>query len=164
LLALARADAGVALAAQPVDLDAVVLESFSAARQLAQGQTLTLDPFEPAQVIGDADRLKQLVLILLDNAIKYTPPDGGVTVGLRRIDACAEIVVRDTGVGIAEADLPHVFDRFYRADPARSRDPGGTGLGLSIARWIVEQHGGTIEVASAPGRGTLVRTRLPART
>jgi two-component system, OmpR family, sensor kinase len=114
-------------------------------------------------VIGDADRLTQLLLILLDNAVKYTPPDGRITVGLRRVESFAEIVVRDTGVGIDAEDLPRVFDRFYRADPARGRDPGGTGLGLAIAKWIVEQHGGTIAVASAPGTGTIVRTRLPAR-
>jgi two-component system OmpR family sensor kinase len=161
LLALARADAGMKLSQHSVDLDAIVLESFRAAHQLAQGQKLSLDPFEPVRVRGDADRLKQLVLIMLDNALKYTPPGEQVTVGLQCCQASAEIRICDTGVGISGADLPHVFERFYRADPARSRDPGGTGLGLPIARWIVEQHGGTIELQSQLGQGTTVTVRLP---
>lgn len=161
LLALARADAGAHLKRRPVDLDAVVLEAFREARQLARGQTLTLEPFEPAQVMGDEDRLKQLVLILLDNALKYTPAGGQVTLGLQRHDGSVEIVVRDTGIGIPPEDLPHVFERFYRADPARSRDPGGTGLGLSIARWIVEQHSGQIVLTSEPGQGTTAIVSLP---
>ena len=163
LLALARADAGVPLAIQPVDVDAVVLEAFQEARGLARGQELVLDPLEPVRIRGDADRIKQLLLILLDNAIKYTPAGGRITLGLRAgPDGGATLTVADTGVGIPPADLPHVFERFYRADPARSRDPGGTGLGLSIARWIVDRHGGSIAIDSAPGRGTTVTVRLPA--
>jgi signal transduction histidine kinase len=162
LLALARADAGLSIGRALVDLDSVVLETFKTIRPLAHGQTLTLDPFEPIQVVGDEDRLRQLVLILLDNAIKYTPVGGSVTLGLSQYDGRAEIVVRDTGVGIPPNDLPHVFERFYRADPARSRDPGGTGLGLPIARWIAEQHGGTIAMQSAPGHGTTVTVQLPS--
>jgi two-component system OmpR family sensor kinase len=161
LLALARADAGVPLKHRLLDLDAVVLDAFREARQLARGQTLVLDPFEPVQVVGDEDRLKQLLLILLDNALKYTPAGGQVTLGLRHSNAEVEMLVRDTGVGIAPGDLPHVFERFYRADPARGRDPGGTGLGLSIAQWIVEQHGGKITINSQPGQGTLVTVCLP---
>jgi two-component system, OmpR family, sensor kinase len=161
LLALARADAGVSLDHRPVDLDTVVLDAFGMARQLARGQTLNLDAFEPVQVHGDADRLKQLVLILLDNALKYTSANGHVTLELRRTETHALIIVCDTGVGIPTDALPHVFERFYRADPARSRDPGGTGLGLSIARWIVEQHSGTIVLQSQLGQGTTVRVRLP---
>lgn len=161
LLALARADAGVTLQHRLVDLDAIVLDSFRTARQLARGQELALDPFEPAQVVGDEDRLKQLLLILLDNALKYTSPDGRVTLGLRRGDAQAEVLVRDTGIGIAASDLPHVFERFYRADPARNRDSGGTGLGLPIARWIARQHGGDVIIESEPGHGTMAMIRLP---
>ncbi len=161
LLALARADAGVPLKERPLELDAVVLDAFRSARQLAHGQTLVLDPFEPVQITGDEDRLKQLLLILLDNALRYTPAGGQVTLGLHNGNAGVEILVRDTGVGIAPEDVPHVFERFYRADPARSRDPGGTGLGLSIAQWIVEQHGGTITITSQPEQGTLVTVRLP---
>jgi two-component system OmpR family sensor kinase len=162
LLALARADAGVELRRDAVDLDSVVLDSFQTARKLADGRALQIDPFEPVRTRGDEDRLRQLVLILLDNALKYTPAGGTVTLGLQQASEGAEISVRDTGVGIAPDDLPHVFERFYRADPARGRDPGGTGLGLPIARWIVEQHQGTISIDSAPGQGTQVVVRLPA--
>ncbi len=162
LLALARADSGIGLRHETVDLDALVLESFRTARQLAHGQILTLDPFEPVSVSGDADRLKQLLLILIDNALKYTPAGGQVRIGLRHAAAGALITVADTGIGIAAADLPQVFERFFRADPARSRDPGGTGLGLPIARWIAEQHGGTIDIASQPQQGTTVTVTLPA--
>ncbi len=161
LLVLARADAGVSLKRCPVDLDAVVLEAYKEARHLSQGQTLTLDPFEPARVEGDEDRLKQLLLILIDNALKYTPATGRATLGLHRRETDVEIVVRDTGVGIAPEDLPLVFERFYRADPARSRDTGGTGLGLPIARWIVEQHDGTITLESLLGQGTTATVYLP---
>ena len=174
LLALARADAGVALRHQPVELDALALDVFQVARKLAQGQELALVEFEPVVIMGDEDRLKQLVLVLVDNALKYTPSGGRVTLGLRRARApeapslisleAAEIIVRDSGVGIPADALPHVFERFYRADPARRRDPGGTGLGLSIARWIAEQHGGEISLESAPGVGTTAIVRLPVST
>jgi two-component system OmpR family sensor kinase len=163
LLALARADAGVALRHETVDLDAVALEAFRSARPLAHDQELALDTLEPVQVIGDADRLKQLLLIVLDNALKYTPNGGRVTMGLRQCEGGGEIKVQDTGVGIAAEDLPRVFERFYRADPARSRDAGGTGLGLPIARWIIEQHRGAIHIDSTPGRGTTVTVSLPAQ-
>jgi len=161
LLVLARADAGISLKRCPVDLDAVVLEAYREARHLPQGQVLALDPFETARVEGNEDRLKQLLLILLDNALKYTPATGRVTLGLHRRENDVELVVHDTGVGIAPEDLPLVFERFYRADPARSRDPGGTGLGLPIARWIVEQHDGTLTLESKPGQGTAARVLLP---
>lgn len=161
LLALARADAGLPLRADVVDLDAIVLDAVSNARQLSRGQTLAIGSFQPVQVRGDEDRLKQLLLILLDNALKYTPPEGTVTVGLRRVGNEGEVVVGDTGVGISEDALPHVFERFYRADPGRGRDPGGTGLGLPIADWIVRQHGGRIDISSRVGAGTMVTVRLP---
>lgn len=161
LLTLARADAGLPIKCYPVELDSLVLDVFHSARQLASGQTLTLEPFEPVSVIGDEDRLKQLLLVLLDNALKYTPPEGRVTLGLTRREYAAEITVQDTGIGIPADDLPRIFERFYRADPARSRDPGGTGLGLSIARWIVVQHGGQITVQSQVGQGTTFTVRLP---
>jgi two-component system, OmpR family, sensor kinase len=161
LLVLARADAGVSLKRCPVDFDAIVLEAFREARHLSQGQALTLEPFEPVRVEGNEDRLKQLILILLDNALKYTPTNGQVTLGFHRRDTDVEIVVHDTGAGIAPEDLPLVFERFYRADPARSRDPGGTGLGLSIAQWIVEQHDGDIKLESQPGQGTTAIVHLP---
>lgn len=161
LLVLARADAGVPIKHAQVDLDNVALEAIRTARTLARGQVVTLDVFEPAQVQGDEDRLKQMLLILLDNALKYTPAGGTVTVGLSRREDAAELIVRDTGVGISERDLPHVFERFYRADLGRSRDPGGTGLGLPIAQWIVHEHDGTLALTSTPGQGTTATARLP---
>ncbi len=161
LLSLARADAGSTLKRCPVDLDPIILGAFREAHHLSQGQTLLLEPFEPSKVEGNEDKLKQLLLILLDNALKYTPADGQVTVGLYRESVDAIMTVRDTGIGISAEDLPHVFERLYRADPGRSRAPGGTGLGLSIARWIVEQHEGEITLESQPGHGTTVFVRLP---
>ncbi|GCE03425.1 sensor histidine kinase [Dictyobacter aurantiacus] len=163
LLILARADAGIALKHCPLDLDLLVLDAFRETRYLAHGQTLQLAPFEPVQIEGDEDRLKQLLLILLDNALKYTPVGDQVTLGLCRHGCEVDMLVRDTGIGIEPEVLPHVFERFYRADPARSRDPGGTGLGLSIAQWIVEQHAGKIWLESQPRQGTLVTVRLPLR-
>jgi signal transduction histidine kinase len=117
------------------------------------------------EIIGDPDRLRQLVLILLDNAIKYTPETGSVSVSLRRNGKAATLEVHDTGIGISTEDLPRVFERFYRADPARGRDVGGSGLGLAIARWIADEHAAEIRLTSQPGRGTraLVRFSLPTR-
>lgn len=161
LLALARADAGVPLRQEPVELDRVLTDSLAEARHLARGQKLEVEHLEPAIVRGDPDRLKQLILILLDNAFKYTPPNGQVTACLQRNGRSVEVVVRDTGIGIPPEELSRVFDRFYRADTARTRDPGGTGLGLSIARWIAEQHGGTVTLESWPGKGTTATVQLP---
>jgi signal transduction histidine kinase len=161
LLALARADAGLTLRREPVELDRVLLDVLSQARHLAHGQRLEVGPLQPTVVQANPDSLKQLLLILLDNAIRYTPPEGRIGVELERNGRAAEVRVRDTGVGIPAADLPRVFDRFYRADPARARDPGGAGLGLSIARWIADQHGGEVSLESAPGRGTTALVRLP---
>ena len=164
LLSLARADAGAPLRREPVELDRVVIEVVGESRHQLRGQQLAVGAFEPVIVRGDPDRLKQLVLILIDNAITYTREGGRVDVSLQRVEGGALIKVRDTGVGIAVEDLSHVFERFYRADPARSRNAGGTGLGLSIARWIVEQHGGTVELSSVLGTGTTATVRLPARS
>ena len=164
LLTLARADAGLSIKWQQVDLDGVVLDAFHAARRLSSGQELNLNPFEPASIEGDEDRVRQLLLILVDNALRYTAVNGKVILGLHRQGDIAVITVQDNGQGIAPEDLPHVFDRFFRADPARSRNPGGTGLGLSIARWIVEQHKGTINLQSEPGQGTVITVRLPLHT
>jgi two-component system phosphate regulon sensor histidine kinase PhoR len=112
--------------------------------------------------LGDQDRLKQLILNLVDNALKYTPPGGTVSLSLAKEDGIAQIAVADTGIGIPQEDLPRVFDRFYRVDKARSRNLGGSGLGLSIAYWIAKAHGGDIEVSSAVGEGTEFRITLPA--
>ncbi|CAN5804958.1 HAMP domain-containing sensor histidine kinase [soil metagenome] len=161
LLALARADAGVGIELEPVELDRALLDAMNEVRRLADGRDLRVDELTPVMVNGHRDRLVQLLIILLDNAIKYTPEGGTITVALREMEDGPELSVRDTGIGIPEADLPHVFERLYRADPARSRDPGGTGLGLSIARWIAEQHNADISIESEVGRGTTVRVAFP---
>ena len=163
LLSLARADAGVPLRRERVELDRVLIEVMGELRHQLRGQRLAFGAFETVIVEGDPDRVKQVVIILIDNAIKYTAAGGRVDVSLRRTGAGATIEIRDTGVGISPEDLPHVFERFYRVDPARSRDAGGTGLGLPIARWIVEEHGGTVELASVLGQGTTATVRIPAR-
>ena len=161
LLMLARADAGQAIRRDAVELDRLLLDTLGEVRHLTSGQQLEVTAIEPLTVGGDPDRLKQLLLILLDNAVRYTPASGRISVSLARDDSTAVVTVHDTGIGVPTEALPHVFERFYRADPARSRDPGGTGLGLSIARWIATQHGGTVELASTPGRGTTATIRLP---
>jgi signal transduction histidine kinase len=162
LLTLARADAGSGLRCQRVELDQVVLAVLQQARHLVHGQQVGVGLLEPLWVQGDPDRLQQLLLILVDNAIKYTPAGGQITLSLCRQEGRAVLTVQDSGVGIPALDQPHVFERFYRADPARARDPGGSGLGLAIARWIVDQHGGEITLTSAPGQGTTVTVALPA--
>ena len=161
LLVLARADAGVPIRRVPVELDRLLMEVVGEARHLGHGHRLNIETVEPAVVEGDPDRLKQLLLILTDNAIKYTPTGGSIGVALRRRRGMVEFRIRDAGIGIAEEELSRVFERFYRADPARRRDPGGTGLGLGIARWIAMQHGGSIELVSTEGEGTTATVELP---
>ncbi|MBI2166023.1 MAG: HAMP domain-containing histidine kinase [Chloroflexi bacterium] len=163
LLTLARADAGQAqMQSGLVELDALLVEAHRQALSMSKGVGVRLADLEPAVVQGDEDRLKQLLLILVDNALRYTPEGGVVTLGLKREPPWVTAYVEDTGIGIEPEDLPRIFDRFWRADRARSRDSGGTGLGLSIAKWIVEQHGGEILVGSVPGKGSRFSVRLPA--
>jgi two-component system, OmpR family, sensor kinase len=161
LLALARADAGVVLTSRPVDLDEIALAAVQEARHIAQGRRIEIEKLDPIKMTGDPDRLKELLLILLDNAVKYSPDHGLITLRMLRDGACAQVAVNDHGIGIKPDDLPHVFERFYRADPARSADPGGSGLGLAIARWIAERHGGRIAIDSQPGEGTHATISLP---
>ena len=124
--------------------------------------TLITDPPDTScQVLVDSDRIIQAIRILIDNAIKYTPPGGEIRVSASCSDRLATITVQDTGVGIPTEDIPHIFDRFYRVDRARTRATGGTGLGLPIAKAIVEAHGGRISLASQTGVGTLVTIVLP---
>ena len=126
-----------------------------------RGPRLVLQDIAPAQVRGDADKLKQALVALLENALKYTPYEGTVTLSLTTQDGNALLGVCDTGIGISPEDLPHIFERFYRADPARSRDRGGSGLGLAIVKSIVEEHSGTIEVESVPGKGSVFKIKMP---
>ncbi|MBK8025028.1 MAG: HAMP domain-containing histidine kinase [Chloroflexi bacterium] len=165
LLMLARADyGGLHLNKQPVDLDVLVEETVREARMLAGERMLQIGigDFIPVQVQGDPDRLKQLLLNLVGNAIKFTPDGGKITVSLSRTDTQAVVDVVDTGIGISPEDQKRIFDRFYQADSSRARETGeGAGLGLSIAQWIVEAHGGHIEVTSAPNQGSKFTVQLP---
>lgn len=165
LLTLARADAErVQLSTKPVDLRHLVEDVHDDLAHIAQsnGVDSTASLNGPMTVPGDEGRLRQLLLILLDNALKYTDPGGRVDISLDREDGRARLVVMDTGIGIPAKDLPHVFERFYRVDRAREHESGGTGLGLAIAKWIVQAHHGTIKVESAPGKGTKFQVDLPA--
>jgi len=159
LLALARAEAGVHLERRPVELDSLLLEVYREARHLARGVEVRLGGEDQAQVLGDADRLKQLLLNLVDNALKYTSAGGTVSLSLSRQDSWACLAVSDTGSGIPADDLPHVFERYYRGRTSPRR--GGMGLGLSIAYWIAEEHGGRIVVESEMGKGSTFTVWLP---
>ncbi|GAB4572543.1 MAG: HAMP domain-containing sensor histidine kinase [Anaerolineae bacterium] len=164
LLLLAQADAGeLPLIPQNLELDTLMLDIFEQAKLLppAEGPSIKLGRFEPVRVHADPDRLKQLLLNLIGNAIKYTPADGSVTLSVWPEGPEAVMSVADTGEGIPPEDLPHIFERFYRVDKARARKQGGAGLGLSIARWIAEAHGGRITVSSVVGQGTTFTIRLP---
>jgi signal transduction histidine kinase len=176
LLMLAQADAGhLPIAREPIEMDALIAEIADQARVIA-GHRLQVvvecaepEREAPLTVRGDADRLRQLLLNLTDNAFKHTPDDGCVSLCLAQMDGWVRITVADTGSGISPEDLPHVFDRFYRADKSRWRRPAlseaspgvGVGLGLSIARWIAEAHGGRIEVQSEQGKGSAFHIWLP---
>jgi heavy metal sensor kinase len=165
LLTLSRRDAGVEQATPvPVALLPLVAGVVDAMTPLAEarGVRLRLDPQGPAVVAGDEGRLRQVLINLLDNALKYTPARGTVTVRAGCRGGEGFIEVEDTGIGIPPEHLPRVFDRFYRVDRARSRAEGGAGLGLSIAQSIVRAHGGDIRMTSAVGKGTVCTVTLPA--
>jgi signal transduction histidine kinase len=166
LLALSRAREGrLAAERSEVDLAAVVREQLDEAMADAEraGVTVTGETSAASAVVrGDRRDLGQLCRNLLSNAIRYTAPGGRVTVRLDREDDRIRLQVEDTGIGIPEAELPRVFEEFYRAANARDRVPTGTGLGLAIVRSVAEQHGGTVEVASEAGRGTRFTVELPA--
>jgi signal transduction histidine kinase len=159
LLALARADAGMHLERRPVQLEALLLEVYREARHLSRGVEVRLGNEDQVEIEGDPDRLKQLLLNLVDNALKFTPPGGTVTLSLYREGPWACLAVQDTGPGIPEEDLPHLFERFYRGRSAGRR--GGMGLGLSIARWIAGEHGGQITVETRAGQGSTFTVWLP---
>lgn len=164
LLLLAQAESGrLPLDFQSVELDTVLLEVLQQMRTLASGKVeLKLVDIDQVLVRGDRDRLKQVMLNLIANAVNYTPPGGEVRLSLQRRDGQAQLLVEDSGPGIPPEDLPHIFDRFYRADPSRKRsENSGFGLGLSIAQWIVQRHGGQIEVESQPGHGARFIVWLP---
>ena len=163
LLMLARADAGE----RPVKHDVLYLDdaaagAVEAARTLADHKRVSVEVgrFEEAHITGDAALVRELLLIVLDNAIKFTPAGGQVRLDVSVQDGRAAVMVTDTGIGIPADQLPHVFERFYRGDAAR-READGAGLGLAIARWIADVHGARIDIASEPGAGTRVTMTFP---
>jgi len=162
LLLLARADTGgLPLRHEPVELDNILIEVYRQVSRIEKPVAVELVDVDQVMILGDEDRLKQLILNLVDNGIKYTLPGGTVRLSLSKESSWAHLIVADTGIGIPPEDLPHIFDRFYRVDKARSRAQGGSGLGLAIAKWVVQAHGGAIQVDSTPGQGTTFRITLP---
>ena len=164
LLLLAQAESGkLALNMKRVELDLLITEVFQEMSILAGSKVhVRLNEIDQAYVSGDRDRLKQVFINLVANAIQYTPQGGDVFLSLEKIGEQARIICRDTGPGIPAEDLPHIFERFYRAEKSRTRrETTGFGLGLSIANWIVERHGGRIEVNSQEGKGTTFAIWLP---
>jgi heavy metal sensor kinase len=164
ILVVAQAEAGqIPLAMGAVDLGTLAATVVDQIEPVAQSRGIAMrcDHASDAVVQGDAEWLKRLVLNLLDNAIKFTPQGGEVVVDVSRMGAVARLAVRDTGIGIDPDVQPRIFERFFRADPARSRGVEGVGLGLSLAKWIVDRHHGRIEVHSQPGQGSTFTISLP---
>jgi len=162
---LTKADAGlITLKSEPVRLNELVRESHADALILAGPHhvSVNLQHCEEISVLGDRHRLRQLLLNLTDNAVKYNRPSGSVTMDLRRMNGRAELKISNTGAGIPAELQSRVFDRFFRGDPSHSNTVEGCGLGLSIAKWIAGAHGGTIELASEPGKLTTATVCLPA--
>ncbi len=162
LLFLARGDSGrQQLNPEPMDLSELMAEVLEEYRMIDEGHEWRQGRLEPAPVNADPALIKQAVRILVDNAVRYTPEGGSIRLSAGMAEGRAFFEVQDGGIGIAEEDVPRIFDRFFRADPARARASGGTGLGLSIARWIVERHAGHFEVISRPELGTRIRVVMP---
>jgi heavy metal sensor kinase len=166
LLTLSEAEAGrQVLAKQPVDIGKLLEDLVDQMRLLVSDRNLRIEVRCAPDLWIDADELwlRRAVLNLLDNAIKYSRQGGVIEIHAGRQDSFVNLRVRDDGIGIHPKDLPHIFDRLYRADPARNRDSGGTGLGLALVKWVVGVHGGTIDVESEPDRGTLFIISLPGK-
>ncbi|MER2142835.1 MAG: ATP-binding protein [Eubacteriales bacterium] len=162
LLFLARGDSGrQQLSPEPMDLSALMAEVLDEYRMIDPAHEWRQGSMTPAPVSADPALIKQAARILVDNAVRYTPEGGSIRLSAGTVDGRAFFEVQDGGIGIAEEDVPRIFDRFFRADPARARASGGTGLGLSIARWIVERHDGHFEVLSRQELGTRIRVVMP---
>ena len=164
LLILSKGDEGkVSLEKEPVELGSIVEEVSRQGEIFADEKEvkIILAYLEPVTILGDAHRLKQMVWILLHNAVKFNPSGGEIKITLQDLDDTVYFTIRDTGIGIPEQDLPKIFDRFYRVDKARSRMDGGSGLGLSICKHIVDRHHGTVDVESKLGEGTKFKIRFP---
>jgi signal transduction histidine kinase len=167
LMLLARADSGASLLRfAAVELAELVRDVLAQTSVLAEHKELILEARlanSPVWVEGDARYLRQLFVILIDNAVKYTPAPGRIAVTLSVSNNAVTISIADTGIGIEAADLENIFERFCRTDSARSRETGGAGLGLAIARWITESHQGTLTAESKPGEGSIFRVILPQK-
>jgi heavy metal sensor kinase len=165
LLLLARADAGLpALPLDRVELTPLVRDVCEQGQLLAQARQLEISseaPEQPVYVDANDPALRRLLLLLVDNAVKYTPAGGRITLSVGMEPSGATVTVRDTGIGIPDTALPHVFDRFYRVDESRNREAGGMGLGLSIAQWIAQRHHASLEAESVVGQGSAFRVRFP---
>lgn len=165
LLLLARSDAGLpSLPLERMELTPLVRDVCQQGQVLAEARQLQVSaevPNEPVYVEANDPALRRMLLLLLDNAVKYTPSGGRITLSVGRDPGGASVAVRDTGIGIPETALPHVFERFYRVDESRNRDAGGTGLGLSIAKWIADRHHASLEAESVLGEGSVFRIRFP---
>jgi two-component system OmpR family sensor kinase len=163
LLLLARLDEGRPLEHEPVQLDEVVSEAVETARTVDPERPLECD-LEPARVLGDRDRLRQVVDNLLANVRAHTPPASPARVAVRRVNGNVELEVDDSGPGMQPDEAEHVFERFFRADPSRARASGGVGLGLAIVAAVAEAHGGSVAVTSEPGQGATFRVSVPLAT
>lgn len=159
LLDLARADAGLHIEKQVVRADEIVREVYHQVKPTADGVALNIGELVPLDLSANPDYLKQLLLTLVDNALKYTPSGGKVLLDLERDGPWIKFIIADTGRGIAPDDIPHIFDRFYRSRAVRHQR--GTGLGLAVAQWIAHEHGGYIEVQSEVGHGSRFTVWLP---
>lgn len=164
LLFLARGDSGrQQLAPEPMDLAEMMAEVLEEYRMIDPNHQWRQGRLDAAAVNADPALIKQVARVLIDNAVRYTPEGEGIRLSAGIDGGKAYFEVQDGGIGIDSADVPRIFDRFYRADPARTREGGGTGLGLSIAKWIVDRHDGHFEVVSRPGIGTRIRVVLPVQ-
>lgn len=164
LLALAQADSGQKLPEYELfSLRPLIEDTVRDFELIAPGHHIDIIRMPENELYADRSAIQQLLRILLDNCIKYTPEEGTITIKAEQTDSQTRIEIADTGVGIAAEDLPHIFDRFYRSEKSRSKQMGGTGLGLSIAKWITEIHGGTIQVSSVFGTGTTVLVSIPTQ-
>jgi heavy metal sensor kinase len=165
LLSVARADSGAAsMQMERTNVGALLAEACEKSRLLADQKGVALSrngASGPVWMQADPDSIERLFFILLDNAVKYTPSGGQVDVKLGSDNGFAIVEIRDNGIGISTEDMPHIFDRFYRADRVRTREHGGAGLGLAIGKWIAEAHGGEIRVESEPAKGSLFQVRIP---
>lgn len=165
LLSIARYQSnGQNLVFEDINIADVIEEAYKKILPLAKEKNISINiEVENQNITANKESLEQMMLIFLDNAVKYTPKSGKVNVASKTDKKHLVLEIADTGIGIAEKDLPHIFDRFYRADVSRSKEHGGFGLGLSLTKRIIEIHKGTVSVKSTPGKGTSFTVKLPAR-